>query len=144
MNGVKSTCCQCSLSNNRIQRSLVTQLSLQPTDYKHPQPSLLELYTASDRLEEKSISGADETPVQLLELLVVFFPTPLLFLSDHSIEIGLLPKQWKAYEITAFPLKSTPKDVNDLCPISLACVFASFLKGSLLTILFRILRKLLQ
>ena len=85
----------------------------------------------AEKLKELDINkaqGPDKIPPRVLKELSQQLSVPLSILFNKSIELGILPLEWKQAEVVGIFKKGTRSDPGNYRPVSLTCVLCKVLE----------------
>ena len=80
-------------------------------------------------LNPNKSQGPDRVPARVLKELGVELSKPLCYLFNLSIEIGIVPNDWRKAEVTSIFKKGCRSDPGNYRPVSLTCITCKVLES---------------
>jgi len=85
-----------------------------------------------DRLKPTA-TGMGGLPVWFLRVSAPIIAAPLATLFNHSVSVGVVPRQWKNAMITPVPKVPAPSVASDYRPISITAVLSRLVERRMVT-----------
>jgi endonuclease/exonuclease/phosphatase family metal-dependent hydrolase len=121
---------------NVFTREDITNIPYFTTAQKSDGVSLTEIRVTPEAVEKKlkelnaaKAQGPDLIPPRILKELSKELSEPLCLLFNKSLELGILPDDWKKAEVTAIFKKGSKSDPGNYRPVSLTCIACKILES---------------